>query len=218
VPGDKRANVVSARRAGRRDPSPAVLALLLLAGCLLAGCGGSHRQTTATAQPKPGRTRIAPAPPDYSVRYPAAWRPQPEIPLSAYLGFLATGPTSSPACPDPLLLVRRQSAAGAALAQAVAAYNRVEELRRSGRRVLSQRPVAIRGAREAVLIEAEFPRTGSSGAMVRSYDLLALSTHGVAFHVFASGCTADLPPAFVQRFILSFDAATDQPGASSVGP
>ena len=201
---------MSAARTLCRSLSPAALALL--AGCLLASCGGSHPQ--AMAQAGHGRTRIAPAPPDYSVRYPAAWRPHHEIPLSAYLGFLATGRPSSPECPNPLLLVRRQPAAGNALAPAVAAYNRVEELRRPGRRVLTQHPIAIHGAREAILIEAEYPRTGSSGAIVRSYDLLALSVRGVALHVFAAGCAADMPAAFARRFIESFDAATNKPGAA----
>ncbi len=195
------------------------LLLALLGGCVLAGCGGgSQRPAPATGGQLPAtsaRTTVAPAPPDYAVRYPSTWQRRSEIPVSAYLGFLATGGSSSPGCPDPLLLVRRQPGAGADLAQSVAAYNRIEQLRRPARRVLAQRPVTIRGAREATLIEAQFPSAGSGGAIVHSYDLLARSTRGVAFHVFASGCTADLPPSFVGRFILSFDAATAQPGATA---
>jgi len=116
------------------------------------------------------------------------------------------------------MLVRRQQNPGGTLNQAVVAYNRVEQLRRPNRRVLAQQPTAVQGAKEAILITATFPRTGVRGATVRSYDLLALSVRGVAFHVFASGCAADLPARFVQRYLLSFNAATGKPGQTAVQP
>jgi hypothetical protein len=116
-----------------------------------------------------------------------------------------------------LILVRRQTAPGATLAQGVAAFNRVEQARRPARRVLAQRRVTIKGAQQAILIEAEFPSPART-AQVHSYDLLALSIHQVAFHVFASGCASDMPPGFVERYILSFDAAAGHPGSTAVHP
>jgi hypothetical protein len=206
-------------REGGRKPFAAGAAGLLVT-LALAGCGGgssvSPASTTSDRQPASTGSDRQPAipPPDYRLTYPAAWRSQPEVPKSAFLNFLAVGRASSPECPDPLMLVRRQTAPRGTLAQALAAYERIEQLRRPERRVRARRPVAIAGAKEAVLIEAEYPQTGAS-ATVRSMDLLALSIRAVAFHVFASGCAADLPAAFQQRYLLSFDAATNQPGAAS---
>jgi hypothetical protein len=192
-----------------------LLATLALAGCGR-GSGASPASTASNRQPVSTAADRQPAtpPPDYRLTYPAAWRAQPEVPKSAFLNFLAVGRASSPECPDPLMLVRRQTAPRGTLAQALAAYERIEQLRRPKRRVRVRRSVALAGAKEAVLIEAEYPQTGVS-ATVHSFDLLALSIRAVAFHVFVSGCAADLPAAFQQRYLLSFDAATDHPGAVS---
>jgi hypothetical protein len=199
-------------------PSAVAVAGLLVA-LALAGCGGSSSvspaSTASDRQPASTAAYRQPAipPPDYRLTYPAAWRSQPEVPKSAFLNFLAVGRASSAECPDPLMLVRRQTAPRGTLAQALAAYERIEQLRRPRRRVRARRSVAIAGAKAAVLIEAEYPQPGVS-ATVHTFDLLALSIRAVAFHVFASGCAADLPAAFQQRYLLNFDAATNQPGAA----
>lgn len=185
------------------------VALAVAVIAMIVGCGGSRPSApvdrSSTAQPS-----------DYQITYPSTWTPPPQLPHSQFLNFLAVGHSSVAGCPSPLLLVRRQVAPAGSLSQAVALYNRVEQLRRPQRRVVAQQSVPISGAREAVLIEARFPATGSPGRIVTSYDLLALSTRGVAFHVFASGCAADLPRSFLKRYILSFDAATGTPGQTGV--
>ena len=202
------------RRGGRRTVAAAAG---LLAAVVLETCGGASNGTLRSAVPSTANTQAAIAPPDYRVTYPVTWRPRGEVPKSAYLNFLAVGRASNPECPAPLMLVRRQEGPRGSLQQALPAYERIEQLRRPNRRVRAERPVTIAGASEAILIEAEFPRNGPGGATVQSFDLLALSTRGVAFHVFASGCGADLPAGFLTRYILSFDAATSDPGLSPRG-
>ena len=197
-----------ALRTGRRAVTACVAAALLTA------CGGSSTSHAVSSS----ATSAAQGPPDYSVTYPSTWSPQQQLPHSAFLSFLAVGRSSQQGCPNPLLLVRRQVAPGGSLAAAVTYYNRVEQLRRPQRRVIAQRVVAVAGAKQAVLIVARFPATRVSAKMVTSYDLIVLSTRGVALHVFASGCAADLPPRFLTRYILSFNAATNAPGAASLAP
>jgi hypothetical protein len=191
-------------------------ALALAGVCVcLSACGGGSRQRAETSTPN---STPPPPPVDYRVLYPANWSPARLLPHSTYLNFLATGSSSRPLCPGPLLLVRRQAAPDGTLGQAVAFYNRVEQLRRPARRVLLERSVGISGASQALLIEATYPRTGVRGPQVHSYDLLLVSVRGVAFHVFASGCASDLPAHFVARYLLTFNADTRHPGQTPLGP
>jgi hypothetical protein len=159
-----------------------------LVGC--AGCGGS----TPTPQNA------------YHVEYPTSWARQSNLPHSAYLSSLAIGHSSTPGCPNPLSLVRGQANPHGSLKAAVQLYNRYEQSRRPGRKVFLEKPVSIRGAKAAVLLESTYP--AKSGKVIRSFDLLALSDSNVAFHLFASGCGSDLPANFVKHYILTFNADT----------
>jgi hypothetical protein len=178
-------------RSGRRRTFWGVGVLLIIA---VGGCGSSARTTAPTS--------------DYSVRYPSSWQRQTRLPRSAYLSFLAVGHSSAPGCPRPILLVRRQPRPGGTLAQAAALYNRFEQIRRPKRRVIAQPPVSVAGAKQAVLIKGEYPSQRTGGPTVRSFDLLALSDRNVAFHLFGSGCAADLPSKFLKKYVLSFNADT----------
>jgi hypothetical protein len=181
--------------------------LLALAGALsivITGCSPRHAALKTTYH------QIS-VPSQVTVEVPGTWHKVAHPPPSVGLVLLARGPASRGGCPQPLLLVRQQGQPTGTLAQAVALYNRLEQIRRPGRVITEQRAVRLRGMRAAVLIVARFPAgedAGSSatGPVVKSFDLLGLTKAGEAVHLFASGCPADLPGDFLKQAVLSLHA------------
>lgn len=153
--------------------------------------------------------------PGFRILVPAGWTRDERPPPSVGLALLTRGRSTHEGCPRPLLLVREQapiraSAARAdqALGQAVRLYNRFEQIRRPGRRIIEQKKMPVPTTRAAVLIVATYPageEAGSSraGPPVRSFDLLAISKSMRPLHVFASGCADDLPQDFLNKAVLT---------------
>jgi hypothetical protein len=163
---------------------------------MLAACGSDAGGSSGAAGVPQGFKRLDG--PGYSLAYPDSWQP-----LEATGTQGAQGPKGTGGLAPQAAVGRGKVTAPLSLTvQGLKADNRV---RRAGYEVVRDAPYDLAGAKGARLVEATYNEvTGSSTTPVRTIDVLAQTSDGVAFDLFLRAPQADFDRSGLRTVLSSF--------------